>query len=63
MNQLIAPEELYVQLQSDSPPTVIDVREAEPYARGHVPGALPIPKDDLDHSLDQVPRGRPVVTY
>ncbi|MBN1658193.1 MAG: rhodanese-like domain-containing protein [Anaerolineae bacterium] len=63
MNQLISPEELYTQMQRDNPPTVIDVRSAESYAESHIPGAITIPKDDLEESLDQIPRGRPVVTY
>lgn len=63
MNQLISPEELYRQLQSSSPPTVIDVRGDDWYAKGHIPGALHIPKDDLEASLDQIPRDKPVVTY
>ena len=63
MSQLISPEELYTQMQKDNPPTLIDVRSAESYAGAHIPGAIHIPKDDLEESLDQVPRGRPVVTY
>lgn len=63
MDRLISPQELYTQLQGDTPPTVIDVRRAEAFAAGHIPGAIHIPRDDLDRSLDQIPRTRPVVTY
>jgi len=63
MDQLISPEGLYAQLRSESPPTVIDVRGGDSYAQGHIPGAMHIPRDDLDESLDQIPRGKPVVTY
>src|SRR5207248_2333284 len=39
---------------------LLDVREREEYARGHVPGAINLPQADLASQLDQVPRDRPV---
>jgi rhodanese-related sulfurtransferase len=63
MDPLISPEELRRQMDSPAPPTVIDVRSSEAYAAGHIPAAMHIPGDDLDESLDQIPRGMPVVTY
>lgn len=63
MDKLISPEELREQTQSDTPPTVVDVRSAESYAESHIPYAIHIPRDDLDESLDQIPKGKPVVTY
>lgn len=36
---------------------VLDVRQPEEYAAGHVPGALLIPLDQLGSRLDEVPRG------
>jgi rhodanese-related sulfurtransferase len=35
---------------------VLDVREPEEYAQGHVPGALSLPQADLASRLDGVPR-------
>jgi glyoxylase-like metal-dependent hydrolase (beta-lactamase superfamily II)/rhodanese-related sulfurtransferase len=39
---------------------VVDVREPEEYAHGHVPGAVSLPQSDLALRLDEVPRDRPV---
>jgi hydroxyacylglutathione hydrolase len=39
---------------------VIDVREPEEFAGGHVPGAVNLPQADLATRLDEIPRDRPV---
>jgi len=39
---------------------VVDVREPEEFASGHVPGAINLPQADLATRLDEVPRDRPV---
>jgi glyoxylase-like metal-dependent hydrolase (beta-lactamase superfamily II)/rhodanese-related sulfurtransferase len=39
---------------------VVDVREPEEFAAGHVPGAINLPQADLATRLDEVPRDRPV---
>ncbi len=41
--------------------TIIDVREPEEWATGHVPGALLIPLGHLRPELERVPRDRPAV--
>lgn len=41
--------------------TVLDVREPEEFAAGHVPGAVNLPQADLASRLDEVPRDRPVL--
>ncbi|HEV8663394.1 MAG TPA: MBL fold metallo-hydrolase [Candidatus Methylomirabilis sp.] len=41
---------------------VLDVREPEEYAHGHVPGAVSLPQADLASRLAEVPRDRPVLT-
>jgi rhodanese-related sulfurtransferase len=40
---------------------VVDVREPEEFANGHVPGAVNLPQADLASRLDEVPRDRPVL--
>ncbi|MCC6129128.1 MAG: ArsR family transcriptional regulator [Acidobacteria bacterium] len=42
---------------------VIDVRPAEEYAAGHIPGAVSIPFGELEQRLDEIPPGRKVVAY
>src|SRR5437588_1986915 len=40
---------------------VLDVREPEEYAHGHVPGALNLPQAELATRLDELPRDRPLL--
>jgi len=43
--------------------TVLDVRPAEEYAAGHIPGALSIPLGDLADRLAELPADTEVVAY
>ena len=43
--------------------TVIDVRPAEEYRAGHIPGALSIPVSQLKRRLPEIPKDREVVAY
>ncbi|WPL17466.1 putative HTH-type transcriptional regulator YgaV [Thiorhodovibrio winogradskyi] len=43
--------------------TVIDVRPAEEYAQGHVPGALNVPLEALEDHLAALPPERDIVAY
>ena len=43
--------------------TVLDVRPAEEYAAGHVPGAINIPIHELKKRLKELPKRREVVAY
>lgn len=43
--------------------TVLDVRPAEEYAAGHIPGAVSIPLADLKKRLSAIPKTREVVAY
>jgi rhodanese-related sulfurtransferase len=40
---------------------VLDVREPQEYAHGHVPGALNLPQAELASRMNEVPRDRPVL--
>jgi rhodanese-related sulfurtransferase len=42
---------------------VIDVRPAEEYAAGHIPGAVSVPLGELPARLDKLPPGGDVVAY
>ena len=63
MNELISPEELYAQLTGSNPPTVVDVRGKEAFRAGHIPGAKHIPVEEVEQSMAQIPKGKPVVAY
>ena len=41
---------------------VIDVRQADEYAAGHVPGSVHLTAGSLPDRLDELPRDRPIVT-
>jgi rhodanese-related sulfurtransferase/DNA-binding transcriptional ArsR family regulator len=43
--------------------TVIDVRPAEEYDAGHIPGAISIPLDQLEARLAQLPADMEIVAY
>jgi rhodanese-related sulfurtransferase len=47
----------------DGTVTVIDVRPAEEYAGGHIPGAISIPLDQLAARLSDLPADSEVVAY
>jgi rhodanese-related sulfurtransferase/DNA-binding transcriptional ArsR family regulator len=42
---------------------ILDVRPAEEFAAGHIPGALSVPLDQLDRALGRLPKGSPIVAY
>jgi len=44
-------------------PYVLDVRTADEYVGGHVPGAVNIPHDQIAARLAEVPKDREVVLY
>jgi phage shock protein E len=48
----ISQQELRRQLESGSPPQVLDVRTAAEFESGHVPGALNVPHTELAGRLD-----------
>jgi rhodanese-related sulfurtransferase len=60
---LIAPDELHRWRQRDLSPLVIDIRGPEEHAKGHLPGAVLIPADELASRLAEIPPDRTVVTY
>ncbi len=44
--------ELHDLIENHENVLIVDVREREEYARGHIPGALPIPIGALEHATD-----------
>jgi rhodanese-related sulfurtransferase len=43
--------------------TVLDVRPAEEYLAGHIPGAVSIPLEQLEERLAELPSDREIVAY
>ncbi len=42
--------------------TIVDVRTADEYRSGHVPGSVNIPLDRLQGQLQKIPKNKPVIT-
>ncbi len=59
---IISRRELQELLQRDQT-TLIDVRPRAEYDAGHIPGAIPVPPDQLDQLLPQLPTDREIVAY
>jgi len=55
-------DELKERLRSGQT-TLIDVRPMNEYDAGHIPGAIPIPPDQLEDLLPQLPTDREIVAY
>lgn len=60
--EAVAGEELLRRVKNGEV-TVLDVRPAEEYRAGHLPGALSIPVDELRARLLELPPDREVVAY
>jgi rhodanese-related sulfurtransferase/DNA-binding HxlR family transcriptional regulator len=59
----ISREELLTRLRAGEPLVVVDVRPAEEYWAGHVPGSVSIPLDVLEERLRELPQGPEIVAY
>ena len=58
----VAPKELLERAKKGLV-TVLDVRPAEEYAAGHIPGAINVPVGKLESFLSRLPKRREVVAY
>jgi len=60
----IGPEAVAARLDSADPPLLLDVREPDETAEGHLPGALLLPRGNLELGIERlVPRERELVVY
>jgi hydroxyacylglutathione hydrolase len=57
-------DEITIDAIDSAPPNAVllDVREPEEFARGHVANAINLPQADLATRLDELPRDRPIMT-
>lgn len=54
----------FVKLAESAGATIIDVRDTDMFAKGHLPNAVLIPSDDIESSVDRLRAlKRPFVTY
>jgi len=50
-------------MEEEKPVTFLDVREADEFAAGHLPGAINIHYDQVASRADQLPHEHPIVIY
>jgi len=55
--------EALLRLVREGAVTVLDVRPAEEYNAGHIPGALSLPLEELELRLSELPRDQEIVAY
>lgn len=63
MPEISATELLERQARNDPSLLVLDVRTAEEFAAGHVPGAVNVPHDQVATRLAELPKERDIVLY
>ena len=44
-------------------PFLVDVRTPQEFSRGHIPGAVNIPLDELRSRLEELPKGKKIAAY
>jgi rhodanese-related sulfurtransferase len=54
MVEEITPEELHERLASDDEPQIIDIRDPNSFAAGHIPGAVNVPMHELPSRIDEI---------
>jgi rhodanese-related sulfurtransferase len=61
----IAPGDLKQMQQASEDFTLVDVREADEFAKGSIPGAVPMPRGILEVNIDQITtdKDRKLVLY
>ena len=65
LSPTVTADELAARIEAGKPPIVLDVRTAEEYAAGHIPGAINLPHDQLETRLGRFgfSRNDEVVVY
>ena len=57
----IGPQELLARLAADDPPFLLDVRDPDEYAGGHIAGTVLIPMQTVPQRVTEIPREREIV--
>lgn len=57
----ISAQELAEKLEKEQAPVIVDVREPEEFAEGHIPGARLIPLGTVPDRLGEIPKDQDVV--
>lgn len=63
-HQLVQPAEYKARYMDDAMPhTLVDVRTAEEFNAGYIPGAINISLQELQQKLNRIPTDKPVIVY
>jgi rhodanese-related sulfurtransferase len=61
---LVSPADYKTRYMEDATPhTLVDVRTAEEFREGYIPGAINISLQELDQKLNRIPKDKPVIVY
>ena len=63
MSPGLTPEQLLEKLDTDKAPLVVDVRKPAEFGVAHIPGAINIPVDEIEASLDEFKHNNGVLIY
>lgn len=61
-SQKITPQD-YQTTYANNEHLLVDVRTAEEYNSGHIPGAINLALQDLPQKMDTLPKDQPIVVY
>lgn len=62
MDGEIDPETLRAAIEAGDPPLVVDIRGADAFAEGHLPGSVHVPLADLPGEIERIAEADDVVT-
>jgi len=57
------PREAAIRMVDTGKAVFVDIRSFETYSKGHIKGAISIPRSQLIHRLREIPPGKLIVTY
>lgn len=60
VNPLITPTELAGRIHEGKAPLMVDVREVDEFAEGHIPGAINLPLSNFMNLYEQIPKDQEV---
>lgn len=59
----ISPEEVLSRIESKADVVILDVRAESSYDRGHLPGAIVIPVEEIGGRYAELPAGKEIIIY
>lgn len=57
------PREAAIRMVDTGKAVFVDIRSFETYTKGHIKGAISVPRSQLIHRLREIPPGKLIITY